>query len=60
MKPYSAIGIFAGTVITGSLLADHFADEINLIQMGFIGVIQQQKCFIRSVSKTRNQAVSCS
>jgi len=53
MRPFSAIGIFAGTVIMGSLLGAHFTGQIdlshiswlwltffvgaNLFQMGFTG-----------------------
>jgi len=36
MKPFSAIGIFAGTVIMGSLLGAHFTGQINLMHMSWL------------------------
>ena len=36
MKVFSAIGIFAGTVIMGSLSAAHFTGQVDLTQMSWL------------------------
>lgn len=36
MKVFSVIGIFAGMVIMGSLLAAHFSDQIDLTEMSWL------------------------
>ena len=36
MRPFSAIGIFAGTVIMASLLGAHFTGQIDLSHMSWL------------------------
>ena len=36
MKVFSVIGIFAGTVIMGSLTAAHLMGQINLMEMSWL------------------------
>lgn len=36
MKVFSVIGVFAGLVIMGSLLAAHFMGQVNLMTMSWL------------------------
>ena len=36
MRVFSAVGIFAGIVIMGSLAAAHFAGQVNLAEMSWL------------------------
>ncbi len=36
MKVFSVIGVFAGLVIMGSLLAAHFMGQVNLMAMSWL------------------------
>jgi len=36
MKPFSAIGVFAGIVIMSSLLGAHFTGQVNLLEMSWL------------------------
>ncbi len=36
MKVFSVIAIFAGTVITSSIVAAHFQGQVNLMEMSWV------------------------